>query len=225
MFALAARDRPALYFTVLGEPSVKMLRYQQQFTFFDIDKVNESIRFVNLAHEMRNGEPAPVLKRIIQEVESASPGIVVVDSFRSIVQAAKKPGPEQLTVEDFVQELGMRLTSWEATTFLVGEYHISETVDNLVFTVADGIYWLHQTIDRNSMVRKIQIMKCRGQAPIPGLHTFRITPQGVHVFPRMIIGGEARSGQTDLRFATRELPCARIQHRGEPHAKRESVSA
>ena len=32
MFANATPERPALYFTVLGEPAIKMLRYQQQFT-------------------------------------------------------------------------------------------------------------------------------------------------------------------------------------------------
>ena len=31
MFALATPERPAIYFTVLGEPPLKMLRYQQQF--------------------------------------------------------------------------------------------------------------------------------------------------------------------------------------------------
>jgi circadian clock protein KaiC len=36
MFALATPERPAIYFTVLGEPPLKMLRYQQQFDFFDI---------------------------------------------------------------------------------------------------------------------------------------------------------------------------------------------
>ena len=35
VFANATVDRPALYFTVLGEPALKMLRYQQQYTFFD----------------------------------------------------------------------------------------------------------------------------------------------------------------------------------------------
>src|SRR4029079_1729665 len=49
MFALAETGRPALYFTVLGEPPVKMLRYQQQFTFFDASKVSDSIRFTNVA--------------------------------------------------------------------------------------------------------------------------------------------------------------------------------
>jgi circadian clock protein KaiC len=38
------------------------------------------------------------------------------------------------------------------------------------------------------MVRKMQVMKMRGQAPIPGLHTFRITDDGVQVFPRSSSG-------------------------------------
>jgi circadian clock protein KaiC len=35
VFANATPERPALYFTILGEPAIKMLRYQQQYTFFD----------------------------------------------------------------------------------------------------------------------------------------------------------------------------------------------
>ena len=46
MFANAGPQCPTLYFTVLGEPAVKMLRYQQQFTFFDLAKIDGSIRFV-----------------------------------------------------------------------------------------------------------------------------------------------------------------------------------
>lgn len=49
MFALATPERPALFFTVLGEPPLKMLRYQQQFDFFDSDAINHSVRYINLA--------------------------------------------------------------------------------------------------------------------------------------------------------------------------------
>jgi circadian clock protein KaiC len=69
----------------------------------------------------------------------------------------------------------------------------SEVELNPVFTVADGLVWLVQSLDRNSMVRKMQVMKMRGQAPIPGLHTFRITTDGVQVFPRVIVGPEGKS--------------------------------
>lgn len=189
MFALARPDRPALVFTVLGEPPLKMLRYQQQFTFFDVAKVTESVRFINLGQEALNAGLGEVLTRINQEVEATSPGLVIVDSFRAVGRVAKRQsGP--LDLPRFVQELAMRLTGWQATTFLVGEYQLSESEDNPVFTVADGLLWLYQSIDRNSMVRKMQVMKLRGQAPIPGLHTFRITDNGVQVFPRLIIGPE-----------------------------------
>jgi circadian clock protein KaiC len=72
LFALARADRPALFFTVLGEPPLKMLRYQQQFDFFDVAKVNPSVRFINLAKEVLDGGLDDVLKRIVQEVEAAS---------------------------------------------------------------------------------------------------------------------------------------------------------
>src|SRR4249920_1331644 len=46
VFANATAERPALYFTVLGEPAIKMLRYQQQFRFFDATKLNAAVRFI-----------------------------------------------------------------------------------------------------------------------------------------------------------------------------------
>ena len=49
VFANATAKKPALYFTVLGEPAMKMLRYQQQFAFFDESKLGKAIRFINLA--------------------------------------------------------------------------------------------------------------------------------------------------------------------------------
>jgi len=188
VFALASRDRPALCFSVVGEPPLKMLRYQQQFTFFDLARVNQAVRFVNLGDDVVNGTLEKILARIVQEVEATNPGVVVVDSFRTVARAAERAHEDHLELQHFVQQLAVRLTGWEATTFLVGEYQPTEAEHNPVFTVADGLFWLYQSIDRNSMVRKLQVMKMRGQAPIPGLHTFRITGDGIQVFPRVIVG-------------------------------------
>jgi circadian clock protein KaiC len=52
MFANATVEKPALYFTVLGEPTLKMLRYQRQFTFFDPDLAGSAIQFINLSAEV-----------------------------------------------------------------------------------------------------------------------------------------------------------------------------
>jgi circadian clock protein KaiC len=207
MFTLSGPDRPALYVTVAGEPPLKMLRYQQQFTYFDLARVNESVRYVNLSQDIVNGRLDQLLARIIREVEATNPRVVVVDSFRSVAQAAERAEDAALDLQHFVQQLAVRLTGWQATTFLVGEYLASEVEQNPVFTVADGLLWLYQSLDRNSMVRKMQVMKMRGQAPIPGLHTFRITYDGLQVFPRVIVGPEEKSGGTPSK---KQAPAKRL---------------
>jgi circadian clock protein KaiC len=181
MFALATVKRPALYFTVLGEPPLKMLRYQQQFKFFDNAAINRSIRFVNLSEETLTGGLDTVLQRIVAEVKAHLPALVFVDSFRSLMSVSMLEDGPNPTVQQFMQQLGMLMTSWEATTFLIGEY-FNESGANPVFTVADGLIWLRQMAQRNSVVRKLEIVKMRGQATTPGLHTFRISEAGLDVF-------------------------------------------
>ncbi|MGY1409385.1 RAD55 family ATPase [Luteimonas sp. A611] len=193
MFAMATPERPALYFTVLGEPALKMLRYQQQFDFFDAEQINSSIRFVNLAADTANGDLDKVLARIIEEVRTHAPGFVFVDSFRSVILAGQGKGEAFLSLQEFIQRLGILLTSWEATTFLLGEY-FSDADPNPIFTVADGLIWLRQSVQRNSVVRKLEIVKMRGQPTLPGLHTFRITQGGLKVFappPRIPLASSA----------------------------------
>jgi circadian clock protein KaiC len=185
VFENATTERPALYFTVLGEPALKMLRYQQQYTFFDETKLNNAVRFINLGQELIDGGLKRVLEEISNQVQATDASIVVVDSFRTVLRT-ERHGEIELDVENFVQQLALRLTSWQATTFLIGEYGEGELHSNPVFTVADGLFWLYQQIERNSVVRKLQIMKLRGQMSVPGLHTFRITDAGVQAFSRTL---------------------------------------
>lgn len=188
MFSLATPERPALYFTVLGEPPLKMLRYQQQFDFFDSKAINSAVRFINLSEDAAAGDLDQVLRRIVTEVQAHSPALVFVDSFRSVMLASESEGKSQANLQHFVQQLGVTMTNWQATTFLLGEY-FSEADANPVFTVADGLIWLRQSVLRNSMVRKIEIMKMRGQPTLPGLHSFGITAAGIRVFaPAYTVG-------------------------------------
>ncbi|MBA3579654.1 MAG: AAA family ATPase [Gemmatimonadaceae bacterium] len=202
MFANATVERPALYFTVLGEPTLKMLRYQSQYSFFDHEMAGSAIQFINLSAEVMDRDLGEVLARIVDEIERTKPGIVVVDSFRTI------GGQRDLAVqraadglEAFVQRLALHLTSWEVTSFLLGEYNEAEQ-RNPVFTVADGALWLSQATDRNSVVRKLQVIKSRGRAPMPGLHTFKITGDGLQVYPRIPEQTSNRAQQKYARLKT-----------------------
>ncbi len=203
MFALATPERPAIYFTVLGEPPLKMLRYQQQFDFFDTEAIGRSIRFVNLSDEAAAGDLERVLERIVEEVTAHSPALVFVDSFRSVVLASETDGNPHNSLQQFVQQLGLMMTSWQATTFLIGEY-FTETDANPVFTVSDGLIWLRQSVQRNSMVRKMEIMKMRGQPTLPGLHTFRLGSAGLEVFPPARVSAQS-DAVAEAQFAAPRL--------------------
>jgi circadian clock protein KaiC len=197
IFANASPECPVLYFTVLGEPAIKMLRYQQQYSFFDQSKLDGTIRFANLSQLVLDKDLGAVLDAIIKEVEASNAKIVVVDSFRTVVRKTLSTATES-ELQGFIQRLALHLTSWQATTFLIGEYVEGEQRDNPVFTVADGLLWLYQSVERNSIVRKLQVVKLRGQGSVPGLHTFRITEDGLQTFPRTF-GLAGQSGQVKGR--------------------------
>jgi circadian clock protein KaiC len=205
LFANATRKAPALYFTILGEPPIKMLRYQQQYSFFDPAKLNSAIRFINLGDVLRERDLNAVFAEIAKEVSATKPRFVVVDSFRSVEHKART-GAGELELAAFVQRLAEFLTSWEATTFLIGEYEQSETQSDPVFTVADGLFRLTQVPERDSVVRKLQIQKLRGQASVPGLHTIRIGDEGMQAFSRTLGLTGAKAKTLSRRRASLGIP-------------------
>lgn len=202
LFANATAEHPGLFLTLLGEPTLKLLRYQQEFEFFDSSRVGTEVHFLNLSEEVLAGDLERVLARITAEVDQLRPGIVVIDSFRTLVRPREESGgAAQLELEQFVQRLALHLTTWETTSFLVGEY-LDQELRNPVFTVADGIIWLFQAVDRNSVVRKLQVLKMRGVAAMPGLHTVRLNSKGLQVFPRILEHTQDIREKRDRRLST-----------------------
>lgn len=186
MFAVATAETPVLFFSVMGEPPWKMLRYQQQYAFFDFDKINESIHLVNLNEAVWTGDLEQVLAHIKQAIETFSPRVVIIDSFLSVMREMQEHFAGRLNAQQFTQELGLLLAGYQTTSLLVGEY-LDERDLQPIFLIADGVLTLEQSTHRNSVVRKFRVLKMRGQAPIPCLHSFRISREGIQVFPSALI--------------------------------------
>ena len=91
-----------------------MLRYQQQFNFFDPSKLGDSVRFVNLSQFVLEQDLDAVLAEVVKQVEAFDARIVVVDSFRTVVRRAQA-GAAEMELQGFVQRLALHLTSWQVT--------------------------------------------------------------------------------------------------------------
>jgi circadian clock protein KaiC len=130
MFGLASPRRRALFFTAMGEPPVKMLRYQQQFSFFDFDKVGDVVHFISLAPQVEEGNYDAVLAQILEEVRMHVPSRVFIDSFRSFIQGARGGQQDVAALQTFVQRLVTHMVTWKATSFLIGDYTTNEADQN-----------------------------------------------------------------------------------------------
>jgi circadian clock protein KaiC len=196
--ATATTARPGLYITLLGESSVKMMRYQQAFSFFDPARVGSAVQFLDLSGEAMSGDLDAALHRITEEVARLQPGVVVVDSYRSLVRADDAPAGY---VEQFVHRLALHLATWEILAILIGEYPQWD-LRAPVFTLADSILWLSQVTHRSSVVRRLQVVKARGMATMPGLHTLRITHAGIQIFPRTPVLRSDTRTRSAVRLST-----------------------
>lgn len=181
-FHNGTRERPALCFGTLGEPILKLLRYQQHFDFFASEKVGSAVHFVDISEVAMRDGGEQTLEQIRQHVERLSPRIVVLDSFRAVEDLGEG---RQLPVRLFVHQLSVVLASLGCTGLLVGEYTEDEAGYGAEFTVADNVVFLSQDIQANSVVRRLRVIKARGQQPQAGRHAFRITSSGLEVFPRL----------------------------------------
>jgi circadian clock protein KaiC len=82
-------------------------------------------------------------------------------------------------------EVSGLLTAYETTAFFLGEYNEEQIPTFPEFAVADGIVELARKKHGTRDERYLRVLKLRGSNYQEGLHAFRITGDGLDVFPRL----------------------------------------
>jgi circadian clock protein KaiC len=181
MFANATRERPGLYLSTVSEPFEKVIRFGQTLSFFDGAAVGESIFFEDLASDLLEGGLDAVLERTDALLREHRPGIVVIDSFLPFSAYA----PDAASFRSFVHGIAGRLTVIDASTFWIGEYDVDERGLAPEFAVADAVISLEHRGHDTRTIRQLRILKLRGSGFASGAHAYRLTPDGLRVFPRL----------------------------------------
>ncbi len=73
VFHNAGADRPILYLTTMSEPLPKVVRYLQQFPFFDESKIGSEIIYEDIGPELAKGGIDALVPRIQESVKSLGP--------------------------------------------------------------------------------------------------------------------------------------------------------
>lgn len=183
MFANAEPEgRPIHFLTTLSEPADKVVRYLQQFSFYDPEMMLGAINYSSIGMELAQdgvGALVPLLRALILEHR---PKIIVIDSFKAIHDLSTSV-PE---MRRMLYEVGGLLTAYETTAFFVGEYSADQISIFPEFAVADAMVELSRSKLSTRDERFLRVLKLRGSQYQEGFHAFRIGRDGLEVFPRLV---------------------------------------
>jgi hypothetical protein len=101
-------QRSILYLTTLSEPLDKVIKYLQQFEFFDAEKMGARIQYDALGAELAANGVGALLPRLKKAIKSSSPKIIVIDSFKAIHDLASSTQEMRLMLHEVA---GMRPTT------------------------------------------------------------------------------------------------------------------
>jgi circadian clock protein KaiC len=185
VFANASPEQSAVYLTTLSEPAPKLLRYLQDFTFFDENKLfgdPPPVYYHDIAAEAKTRGFGALLEIIDHIIEERSPTFLVIDSFKAL----RDVGAGSSRFREVLFDLAGRLSAYACTTLLLGEYTSAELDTMPEFAVVDGIIHLVNQKHGVRDERYLRVLKLRGSAFRSGEHAFRLGAQGISVFPRLV---------------------------------------
>jgi circadian clock protein KaiC len=182
LFHHARQGKKCLYLTTLSEPSLKLLTYMQQFSFFDEGLIaSKRVIIADVGSVLRREGLSDTLSEISSRVEREQPALVVIDSFKALREVSGG-SPAMRT---FAYDLAVHMSTWGAVSLFVGEYNPEEIANLSEFAIADGIIRLSNRRQELRAIREVEVLKLRGADYVTGGHFFEIGEDGLAFFPRV----------------------------------------
>jgi len=181
LFTNASESRPGLYLSTVSEPFDKILRYGQSLSFFDVTKIGSAVFYDDLGDVLVRDGLGAVSDLISALVKEHRPGVVVIDSFK----AMKAFATDEADFRRFLHDLAGRFTALAVSSIWVGEYSVEDAFASAEFAVADAVITLETKRAVERSTRYLSIAKLRGSGFLSGDHVYRVTRDGLQVFPRL----------------------------------------
>jgi circadian clock protein KaiC len=170
----------ALYFTLLAEFHSRMVQYIGGMSFFDHSRLPDQMSYVSGFKVMRDDGLSALLTMVRREILARKVSVLVIDG----IVAARRVASSDQAFNEFVHDLQGIAISTGCSVFLVASGD-RENRANPEHTQVDGILELSDQACGWSNVRALQVTKIRGTNYLRGMHPYKITDDGILVYPRI----------------------------------------
>jgi len=175
-FHHVAKGGRALYVTLLAENHARMLLHIGQLGFFEEAIIPDRLYYIS-AFRVLEQEGLPALLNLLRrEVQARGASRLVLDGLSAIEETAAS-GRE---FKKFIHELQAQAAIADCAMLLLTGVSQSSAEHTLV----DGVIELQTKLYGRQAERILQVHKLRGSGYLRGEHSFRITDEGIVVFPR-----------------------------------------
>lgn len=181
VFRNATPERPAFYLSTVSEPLEKIVRFGQSLDFFDRAAIGRSVFYEGLGATLSRDGLSGVTGYIAGLLRERRPGMIVIDSFKALPEFASEQGG----FRRFLHDLAGRLSAYPVSSLWVGEYEGHEISSMAEFAIADAILEMSTADFGQRQIRFMQVRKLRGSYFRSGLHAYRLSASGLHLFPRL----------------------------------------
>ncbi len=178
----ATPENKVLIVTTLSEPMSRIIQFTQEFSFFDLDKAGTAVIYEDIGPLLLTGNGEKALARVVELATRVQPAMLVIDSFKALHDVAESPAG----LRRALYQLAANLATLPCTALLVGEYKANDLLGEPEAGVVDGIIELTNHPIGLRDYRSLRVRKLRGSDYRSGEHSFRITSDGIVVFPRFV---------------------------------------
>src|SRR6516225_8635904 len=181
IYSHAAHGNRALFVTVLGENHGRMMAHLRPMRFFDQSLVPDRVTYVSAYQALDEDEGGlkGLTTLLRREVQARGAMLLVLDGLSAIHAKTSS----SFEMKRFTHELQALALATDCTMFLLTTPSaIPSTPEH---TLVDGVIELQQLIYAQRNERRLVVHKIRGSSYLEGEHAFRITHEGIRVFPRI----------------------------------------
>ncbi len=178
LYGHAAAGGRALFVTVLGENHGRMFTHLRPMRFFDPSVIPDKVTYISAYHTLEDDGLKGLSTLLRREVQAHGATLLVLDGMSAIVEKAGTG----FEMKRFTHELQTLASMTDCTMFLLTT---SDTMSAPERTMVDGLIELRQRLYGLRNERRLLVSKLRGSGFLEGEHAFRITRDGVTVFPRI----------------------------------------
>lgn len=189
----------ALYVTLLSETHSRMLLHLGTMRFLDLSCLPDQVSYISGFGTLQDGGLPGLVTLLRREIAARKTTILVLDGL----VAAEDRAASDTEFKSFIQELQAQAGMHGCTVFLLTTAKGQAVPPE--HTMVDGIIELTDVRFGSRTERGLFINKLRGSDYLPGRHPFRITEEGMVVYPRVEAAfhtttrpDEAKSGRLSI---------------------------